>query len=271
MRKIVAVFFISNTDFDEYACKYIILNLNAQQFQSCFEFEFPEIVEITNKHFPKKDYCELPDLFNRLSTCVELAQKNCSFKADYFIGITNIGMSKEEDLFWATQDNKAIITTNQWEKVFSPPSVFEYILNSLTGSLTIMVSRVQGTHQINEHIETRGCYLDYASKKKDNRVDVSLGYVCENCRSEIKESLGNKYVTCFENMCSRKWLGEVSDKGSPAYNLKKFFRVDLDKDTGFYKTFREKVRDSLPDLPKESVLVFLAALFSALFTYFLTR
>jgi hypothetical protein len=264
MRKKVAVFFISETDFDPYACKYLILSLNEANFQSCFEFQFPEFNTEISGILPKKDDYEVSYLFEEFSRYVNRSEKDASTRSDYYIGITNVKMGGEDDFFWVTKENKAIITTKHWQKKFSPPSVFEYIISSIAGCLAIVSSRSLPTGEVKEHQVTRGCFLDYAYNKKDNKVDVALGYVCDECRVHLQNSIGKEATSCIEGMCSRKWLGEVEEFGSPAHNLKKFFKVDLDKDTGFYKTFWEKVKDSLPDLPREAIIALLAAIFGVI-------
>ena len=59
----------------------------------------------------------------------------------------------------------------------------------------------------------------------------------------------------------------MEQTGSVAYSLKNFFKVDLNKDTGFYKTFWERAKEYLPEVPKEAILI----IATAVITYLLTR
>jgi len=54
---------------------------------------------------------------------------------------------------------------------------------------------------------------------------------------------------------SRKWIGTVSDIGSVAFDLKHFFRFDIDRHSGFNKTFWERSRAKFDELPLEGVKV----------------
>lgn len=260
MRKKVAVLFLSEPTFDRYACEFMILNLN--KIQSCFEFEFPEF---RTSPLPSTDYSRLEDLFSKFHETLEDLQRRGKTRGDYYVGITSVGMG--ENLFWYVEKNTAIITTDTWEKLFSPPSLFEYLIHSLTGALVQMISGTETTRFVGSHRETRGCLMDYTLFKKDDKVDISLGYVCDECKSQINNVLGKDLALCIEKMSSRDWIGEVEQTGSVAYSLKNFFKVDLNKDTGFYKTFWERAKEYLPEVPKEAILI----IATAVITYLLTR
>ena len=94
--------------------------------------------------------------------------------------------------------------------------------------------------------------LDYKFFKRDMKVAISLGYICDECKSRIITVLGQDTAACIDKVSARDWIGEVDEAGSVAYDLKKFFKVNLNKDTGFTKTFWEKAKESLPELPKVS-------------------
>jgi hypothetical protein len=242
----------------------MILNLN--RVQTCFEFGFPELSVYP---FPNSGKYRVNALFGLFSKIIDgLRDRGLSW-GDYFIGITSVGLG--ENLFWDIQNNMVIITTDVWKRLFSPPSVFEYITHSLTGSLVQMSSETEASTTIGSHRETKGCLLDFTLYKRDDKVDISLGYVCDECKSKIKDTLGENFTFCIEKMSSRSWIGEVADAGSVAYNLKKFFKVDLDEDTGFYKTRREKVKEFLLEIPKTAIIVAMSATITAVIAYFITR
>ena len=260
MRKKVAVLFLSEPNFDRHACEFMILNLN--KIQSCFEFEFPEFGTCL---FPSTGYFRLGDLFSKFRETLEDLQSRGMTRGDYYIGITSVSMG--ENLFWYVEKNTAIITTDTWEKLFSPPSLFEYLVHSLTGALVQMISATKTARFIGSHRETRGCLMDYTFFKKDDKVDISLGYICDECKSQINNVLGEDLTLCIEKMSSRDWIGEVEQTGSVAHSMKKFFKVDLNRDTGFYKTFGERAKEYLPEIPKEVILI----VATAIITYLLTR
>jgi len=267
LRKKVAVFFLSKSDFDEYACKFVILKLNTLQDQDYFEFEFPEVAPNMSQQFLETNYWEKPTLFGAFSKLIENLKLNSSTKADFFVGITKV-MISEDDLFWTVSGNQAVITTKEWQKKFSPPSVFEYLIQSLAGVLVKMCCEIQVNKPINEHSPTRGCILDYANDKKDAKVDISLGYICDDCKAHIESSLGKQFAESVEQMCSRDCLGEVATIGSLAYDLKKFFRVDVEKDTGFNKTLWEKAKGGVPQFTREFFIVAASIILTIIVTHF---
>ena len=110
-----------------------------------------------------------------------------------------------------------------------------------------MFITIESKKPIIEHAPARGCILDDTYDKNDNKIHVSLGYICENCESKIKYQLGQNVLTAIKAICSNNCLGDVNTKLSPAYNLKKYFRVDIDKDTGFKKTPWKKQRTRSQD------------------------
>lgn len=137
----------------------------------------------------------------------------------------------------------------------------------MTGSLAQMMSDVEHHSLISSHRETRGCLLDYKFFKRDMKVAISLGYICDECKSRIITVLGQDTAACIDKVSARDWIGEVDEAGSVAYDLKKFFKVNLNKDTGFTKTFWEKAKESLPELPKDLILIIV----TAIITYLATR
>lgn len=247
-RKKVAMVFLNQPDFDELAFKFLILNLN--KVQQCFEFEFPDIEEYLSSESTETLLLD----FARVIEEEELS-------ADFFVGIATYEIG--ENFFWLASvgGNCSVITTKGWGRYFAPPSVFEYVINCLVPVLAIMADK-SGT--IESHDPTRGCCLDYVYFKENARVDTALGYICDACRSKIQDKLGEDYLKCFEEINSMEWLGEVDKLGTIASNLKKFFRIDLNKDTGFYKTRKEKTKEYLLGLPEKLITLSLTTIIAAI-------
>jgi hypothetical protein len=256
MRKKVGVFFLSEPkDFDEFACKFLIGNLN--KVQTYFEFVFPEQVDYLESTFSD-------DLFE------EFKQLTSKFPEQYFVGITT--PSFKDNLFWNKEGKLAIITTYRWGKDFAPPSVFEYIVSCILGSLVQMVTDKEGKSMVGSHRETKGCLLDYCFFKDDFRVKIPTGLICDDCKAAIKTSMGEDFLLSVEKMWDfKKWLGEPDNPETVAYNMKKFFKVDLYKDTGFYKSGWDKFKEALTDSPKDILVGAAIAIITVIVTYFVTH
>jgi len=217
----------------------LVLSLN--KIQQCFEFEFPEILDYP---IEKKNYADAGVALLDFSKIV----KERSIDGDYFVGIVAGSIGK--NWFWGATGKFAVITTEDWKKHFTPPSVQEYVIHCIVSVLIVIADR---TGTIQSHHPTRGCCLDYTILKEEDRADIALGYICCDCRSKIQENLGEKYLECFGKINSMEWLGEVNRDGTVAHKMKKYFKIDLDKDTGFYKTRRERIKGYLLGLSKELV------------------
>jgi hypothetical protein len=132
---------IKNKTFDPLPCAHLLLQLNS--VQTIFNFEVISLhlgdlhpIKLKNKlHIPlKKDNGNLKCPFTRLIRDVEAASK---FNVDYWIGLTSMSINKRDPLtprnsFYEVfridnnpQSKKlaVLITSEQWEKHFSPPSL----------------------------------------------------------------------------------------------------------------------------------------------------
>lgn len=262
----VSIYFLDEPNFDKLACKYSILYLNSLQLT--YEFQFPENKSHLCIHPLTPDQEKIieslkndPDFKNssdylRFNNLLE--ENDFIDNAAYHIGI--IGKYIEGNLFFASWDRLSIITTYKWDKLFSPPSVFEYLIHCINACLVHMVT------SISSHKETRGCFLDYTYFKEDDKVDIALGYICNDCSARIKKEHGEEYLKNIQNIASRGWIGRIDEPNSFAHNLKKYYHVNIEKDSGFNKSFWEKASDHYPELPIEFIKVIVTGLVSSVFT-----
>jgi hypothetical protein len=252
-REKVVIILSSKPNFNEFALKYFILSMN--QIQSTYEFTFPEK---DNIFYNEESYTD-----EALFASFDDVKKNIEFegKPAYFINI--ITPEIEGNLFFVCSDRVAFITTDVWQRLFSPPSLFEYLLNSIAAVLIFMHPKLG----LNSHSDTRGCALDYTRYKMDAKVDTSLGYLCDSCRKAIAEHIGTDYLKDVSTMISRKWIGDIGTFDSVAHNLKRFFKFDINKDSGFNKTFWERAKESLPEIPKEAILLILSFITGAVIAW----
>ncbi len=251
-RIIVSIYFLEEPTFNGTACKYAILYLNS--LQSTFEFQFPENESHLDLYNITEDQKKLTETlkktglnFNNLPNFFRfqnfLYDNNFAENAICHVGIINKPI--DGNLFFESWINMAIITTHNWNKLFSPPSIFEYIIHCLNASMVQLVTST-GSHK-----ETRGCVVDYTAFKDDDKVDITLGYICNSCSSKIKETSGEEFLQSIKIIASRNWIGSVDKSNSFAYNIKKYYKVDIEKDSGFNKSYWEKAIEHFPELPLE--------------------
>lgn len=257
-------------NFDVYAFKFFILSINS--IQSTYEFFFPDI-----ETYPFEDdtACDFENSQNHMAKYV----KSNKLKADYTITI--ISTSFNNDYFFNADDvNKpAIITTNAWDKYFSPPSLFEYLAHTIICCL-IYSQKLPGGQiltdemskiNIGAHDDTRGCIADFTGNKYDERVDIALGYICTEHQNEIRLYYGDQYLKDILYILSRKWIGNIDEKGSIAYNLKNIFKFDINKDSGFNKNLWDKCKDEFYKIPGNAVSEVIKVFLTAIITYFLIK
>lgn len=259
-RKVVAILPNSPPDYNEEALRYFLLSIN--KIQKYYEFVFPEIQSKNNNlefYYTTKHY-EKDELF---SSYKSHASKYFYFeqKPDYIINIISSAIG--ENLFFICDKNISFITTNNWERTFSPPSLFEYLLHCIMASLLFMNEKISIS---SSHRETRGCCLDFTYYKMDDRVDIALGYICDSCKEKILQAANKDYLEEIEHIISRKWIGELNQSESVAHNLKKFFNFNINKDSGFNKTTWEKVIEHFYEIPKGIILLIAGAIIGIILT-----
>ncbi len=251
-REKVAIILSSEPNFDRYAFKYFILNVNKLQKQ--YEFVFLEIHEV----FFSEKHCDEDTLFSEFPQ----VQSNIylDYEPSYFINIVTPSISN--NLFFVCRNNVSFITTDTWEKIFSPPSLFEYLLHCIIASLIFMHPQLKRY----SHRDTRGCYMDYTYFKKDDKVDILLGYLCDECKDEIASHAGEDYFNDMSLVISRSWIGDINTHNTVANNLKSHFKFDINKDSGFNKNFWEKAKDHFVEIPKEIIVLAIGVLIGAVAT-----
>jgi hypothetical protein len=247
-RSKVAFVVAAKPEFNLLALKYFLLSLN--KVQHSYEFTFPDFVDAPSfeGHFTTEAI--LNDFFQIVLKSGE--------KPDYWILITKASL--EGNYFSVSTGNISIITTFGWQKYFSPPSLFEYLLNSSVACLLNMHPRLH----LSFHSETRGCPLDYTRLKSEDRVDIAMGYICDADRDRITKSLGKSALLDYESMLNRKWIGAIAELHSVAYDLKRYFKFDIEKDSGLKKSVVEKMLDTLYDVPAKVLVLIAGAIVTAI-------
>lgn len=241
----IAIIFGTNPNFEKYAFKYFILYVN--KIQKTYEFCFPDvsnypfekgIVNFKTSHEKVNDFV----IENKMT-------------ADHYVTI--ITNSFDNNYFFNAEKKTSIITTDIWDKHFSPPSLFEYLLHCIYTCLIYsknlpkgrILTKEQQSIEIGSHSDTRGCIADFTRQKYDDRIDITLGYICEEHTKEIKTYYGEEYLIEIQNVIDRKWIGSIDDKESVAYNLRHIFKFNINKDSGFNKSLWDEIKCKFYEIP----------------------
>lgn len=264
----IAIVFGTEPNFDWDAFKYFILYVN--RIQKAYEFFFPDLDVYTFKKKKKEK-------INWNSSLQEVRNFTLSKKIECDHCITIITNSFDNNYFFNTESDCSIITTDVWDKHFSPPSLFEYLLHCIFTCL--IYSQIKSTESTDEqmtinigsHKDTRGCIADFTRQKYDDRIDIILGYICDEHKREIKDYYGEDYLKDIEFVIERNWIGDLETKNSPAFNLKHIFKIDIFKDSGFEKTWWDKVKGKFYEMPGTIISEVLKFILIALLTFYLIK
>lgn len=263
----VAILFGTEPDFDQYAFKYFILYVN--KIQSFYEFCFPDVSE-----FPfETGVVDFKTSHSKIETLIG----DSKIVADHYIAI--ITNRFDNNYFFNSRYKTSIITTHIWDKHFSPPSLFEYLLHCIYSCLLyskrlpagIKMSEEKLKIEIDSHDDTRGCIADFTRHKHDDRIDITLGYICEEHIEQILTFYGDDYLKQFQFVIDRKWISNINEKDSVAYNLKHIFKFDINKDSGFNKNWVEKTKEKLSEIPGTAISEVVKILITAILAFLLIK
>lgn len=264
----IALIFGTKPHFEHDAFKYFILYVN--RIQSIYEFCFPDIIDDYPFEKGIVDFQSSHDKVNSFVTKLDL-------KADHFITI--ITNSFDNDYFFNAKKRTSVITTDIWDKHFSPPSLFEYLLHCIFTCLIYSQNVVEGTELSDEqmlidivsHKDERGCIADFTRQKYEDRIAITLGYICEEHSNEIEVYYGAKYLKEIQFVIDRKWIGDISEKESVAYNLKHIFKFNINKDSGFNKTIWDRISGKIYEIPGTVIGDMLKIGLTFILTYLLVK
>ena len=263
----VSIVIENNANFDTYAFKYFILALN--KIQTFYELFFPDIDPV--HIYDKVCYFETANYVFK-----DFVQQS-NIIADYHILI--ISKAFDNNYFFASDDDTAILTTDIWDKYFSPPTLFEYLMHCIVTCLIYsqklqpdtMISDDQRRIYIDSHTGTYGCIADFTRNKYDDRIDILLGYICETHQEQIRNYYGEAYFNEIMFIINRGWLGAIEKEGSVAYNLKHVFKFDINKDSGLNKSMWDKCKEKFYDIPGNLLGEVFKVVITAFITYLLIK
>lgn len=236
MRKQVAILLGENQNIDTDAFKYFVLSTNPAQ--ELFEFSFPDT---SISIFKSKGSVIHEKTVEHLKA--QVSKSNLQDEYDYWIAIINNKFSS--NYFFRHEQNYAVITTDVWEKSFTPPSVFEYLFQSIVTCLLYFDT----CKDLKSHSATTGCLMDLTRNKIDDKINILTGYICSNHRKVILSNSDENYLDSILDLLKYKWLGQSTEFGSVSYNLRHVYNFDINKDSGFEKSFFKRVKEDLHKLP----------------------
>jgi hypothetical protein len=135
----------------------------------------------------------------------------------------------------------------------------------------VVLSENQLNINIGSHGDTRGCIADFTRQKYEDKIDITLGYICEEHSKEILEYYGEEYLKQLQYVIDRKWIGNIDDIESVAYNLRHIFKFNINRDSGFNKNCWDKIKGKFYEIPGTLTGEILKIGLTATLTYFLIK
>ncbi len=206
------------TNLDDAALRYLILSMNS--VQTCFQFEFVPFdnEDVFLEPLLTKGRTQRPSSFSML----EFHQRERRHfeqmadryelhdqAPDYFQVISVASFS--DSYFQTSSGPISVIALGNWKRAMAPPSILEFIqVLVLHGALFALCP------QLDTHLGTRGCLMDFSAELSDARQMVLAGFVCQTCESVLSTQGYSDLVPELRRLLSRKWLGSPADPASPA-------------------------------------------------------
>jgi len=213
------------------ALRYLILQLN--RLQTTFEYEFlptqdperPDDEDVVEDEFftmLRADFeIEKDRVKNAVPAFVDryvafLLTLNSKYKLqeeppDYFIVVS---LARFDDGFYAARKAQvSVLALGNWDPVMAPPSILESIL-----TFVVRESLASISPRLNRsiHLGTNGCVCDFTANLDEARIKVLSSFVCEHCRTALREEGHGVLVEEVQTVLSRDWLGTVDNPSCPA-------------------------------------------------------
>ena len=92
---------------------------------------------------------------------------------------------------------------------------------------------------------TMGCQFEYTGGKELDRVDVAIGFICQEHREIITSELGECVFADVELLFGFSWLGKPEDQDSVYAKMRRTFKCDLRKDSDYRKGLFGRIETNL--------------------------
>jgi len=192
---------------------------------------------------------------------------NLDSKHDPSIVITETPLDQHFISF--AREKLGIISAGEWKVFFKPASALEYILTSVQR----MALRLSFDPMINSHFPTRACIFDYSQNQPDFRHTIFLGFLCETCRSTLRNSVTPEELVQIDSLLENRWIGQSASPASVAFYLSKIYRYEVSRATGLNpgifgylrQQFQTGFGQALTYIGKWTIIIVLSALAVTLF------
>lgn len=96
----------------------------------------------------------------------------------------------------------SIITTDDWESHFAPPSLCAYLVYQIAQATVSFEADLSENMEVGmTHGQAEGCMFDFCFKKSDIKLGMVAGTICPQCRSALlRYGISEKALNAIERM-----------------------------------------------------------------------
>jgi hypothetical protein len=202
------------------ALRFLILHLNS--LQPVFEYEFlPN--DMRNSLFDSlgegKDVDReevrknAPDFLSRYSAFLREKISALELKQDppeKFILITDCTFS--DGYYSMRRQNLSVLALGNWEREMAPPSILEFLLTLV---IRESVASISPSLRGSIHLGTKGCICDFTDSLHEAKYKVLHGFVCDYCRTALKNDGLPSLPEIVARILRKEWLGKRQTRVLP--------------------------------------------------------
>jgi hypothetical protein len=256
-------------DIDDSALRYLLLSMNS--VQDIFELEFvpfdnqdsflqPLLGNVPTERPASGQMLEFHHRQMRHFREVAAQYEQPTDPPDCLQIISTAKFS--DNYFYTSNGFVSVIALGGWRRAMAPPSILEFIQTLVLQSVLFVICP-----NLDTHLGTRGCLMDFSAELSDARQKVLAGHICRECESRISACGYPGLARELRPLLSKSWLGNSADVASPAAVIAKL-NHDLFITKGLEPSLLERARMTLIQEGAKQVLgvagVVLAAIIIAL-------
>ncbi|TKJ38901.1 MAG: hypothetical protein CEE38_04175 [Planctomycetes bacterium B3_Pla] len=204
--------------FDKYALVYMVYELNNRQKYWHFDVIFKEFNENTLTSKQRKTLSSEPEMMS-------LSRANLLAENEPLIGITADSLGTA--FFFQNNIAVSVISTYEWNELFSPPTIYEYLAYSLIQQ-SILIHLNNSTRGLpvgafESLTYSHGNLFEGTPERMAMKATMLAARLSPKGEELLLNSFGLNYMQTCADLLTLRWLksGEVSE------NLKRNFGVDL--------------------------------------------
>lgn len=252
-------------DIDDSALRYLLLSMNS--IQDAFQLEFmpfnnedpflrPLFADAPIKRPNSSQMLEFHNRQMRHFTKVAAEYEQRDAPPDCLQIISTAKFS--DNYFFTSNGLMSVIALGGWKRAMAPPSILEFIQALvLENALFVLCPNLE------THLATRGCLMDFSAELSDARQKVLAGYICHECESRISTCGYPGLAHELRPLLSKSWLGSSADATSPAAIVAKL-NHNLFITKGLEPNLLERARMTLVQEGAKQILTVIGVVIAAL-------